>query len=117
MFSNQIGIRDVFSTKTLGIIALVSTLSLCLLLFINAKLAGNHVVRTTKVAITKCGKTSGGRFGGSVPYVLIEMGKPNKSLYLSSSYSLSVVETKRFVVLSLKKGFFGWEVITTIELE
>lgn len=107
--------KSAFNSISLGIIAILSSVPIYLLLYINDAEKSSEQ-KTITYEITDYEMMSGGKYGKDYPSIFIDCGHPNKRLSLRG-YSKESVYNKKKAILSVSEGYFGWDVIESINLE
>lgn len=104
-----------FNAISLGIIAILSSGSISMALYINKSTASTKQEIIT-YKITNYAMMSGRKTGKDYPSIFIDCGHPNKRISLRK-YSKEFVYSKKEAVLKVRRGYFGWQVIDEIELK
>ncbi|MGY2132617.1 hypothetical protein ACW9KT_10330 [Hymenobacter sp. HD11105] len=107
--------KKYLNAYSLGILALLSSVSISIPLYINKELASSRKIKVV-CTITYYEMMSGGKHSKSYPSIFINVGNPNKRLSLNG-YDKGYVYSKKQAVLTLQKGYFGWPIITKIHLQ
>jgi hypothetical protein len=107
--------KSSFNSISLGTIAILSSLPIYLLLYINDSSA-NPKQEIVTYKITGFEMMSAGKRKEHYPSIFIDSGYPNKRISLKG-YSKEFVYSKKEAMLTIRNGHFGWPVIDEIKLK